>query len=609
MNSQFMKFLCAFLFLILIVAHARDVQRDTTVKGRQWQVEKLNYDMFDGCTLQLLKEPSRLYIPAPERFRQGVQTATFIVDYEGFTPQAQAAFQYAVDIWSSILVSSVPIRIKAKWAPLATGVLGSAGPNGFANDGSKWFPIALAEAMGGAALNNPDSADIKATFSSSFSNWYLGTDGNPASNEFDFVSVVLHELGHGLGFIGSMEYNNGSGSWGGGTSLPFVYDIYAVNGSGQQLIDTNIFPNPSMELGQQLVSNNLFYNSPKTVSANGGTPAPIYAPNPWEQGSSYSHFDEATYGGTQNALMTPSIAPGEVIHSPGPLMLALFEDNGWTVSSSGGPITKLEQTFSSSTLPVGWQTLDLDGNGTTWALRTQVDFGNGQVVNPQTGTHFLFSSFNSANGSTINDWIITPQLVGVQSGDKISFYAGAIGGSFPDSLRVLVSTTDTNPASFTTQLDYFQVAGPIGNWTKYQYDISAFAGQNIYVAIVYYHLNGGITGSASDNIWVDHFEWIGSGIVGIEDDPAVVTTYKLDQNYPNPFNPSTIIRYQIPKASDVKLSVYNVLGQEVAVLVNTLQSPGIYEVSFDAGGLSSGIYFYRLQAGEVMQTRRMLLTR
>ena len=609
MENKLLRFLSALLLLTTIFAYAKDVQRDGTVKARQWQVEKLNYDMFDGCTLQLLTEPSRLYIPAPDRFQQGVQTATFIVDYEGFTPQAQAAFQHAVDIWSSILVSSVPIRVKAKWAPLGSGVLGAAGPNGFANDGVKWFPIALAEAINGTGLNHPDSADINATFSSVFSNWYLGTDGNPAPTEFDFVSVVLHELGHGLGFLGSMEYNSGTGSWGAGTSIPFVYDLFTVNGSGQQLIDTNIFPNPSTALGQQLVSNNLFYNGTKTVTANGGTPAPIYAPNPWEQGSSYSHFDEASYNGTQNALMTPAIAPGEVIHSPGPLMLALFEDNGWTVSGGGGPVTKLEQTFSSSTLPAGWQVLDLDGNGTPWTLRSQVDFGGGNVVNPQTGTHFLYSSFNSANGSTINDWVITPKLSGVQTGDKISFYAGAVGGAFPDSLAVLVSTTDDNPASFATQLDYFQVAGPTGNWTKYQYDISAFAGQDIYVAIVYYHLNGGPTGSASDNVWVDHFEWVGNGIVGIENDPAVVTDYKLAQNYPNPFNPATIIRYQIPEAADVKLSVYNVLGQEVAVLVNTSQNPGVYEVRFDAGGLSSGIYFYRLQAGKTIQTRKMLLTR
>ena len=594
----------------MLWAQERDVRRDQHVQATKWEISNLNYNILDGCELQLLDQSSDLRITAPEQFQMGVQTATFIVDYDGFTPQAQAAFQYAVDIWSSILVSDVPIRVSAKWAPLASGVLGSAGPGDFANNGTNWYPVALAEASNGSALNHPDSADIVATFSSVFSNWYLGTDGNPPSNNFDFVSVVLHELGHGLGFLGSMGYDNGTGSWGLGTAFPFIYDQYSQNGNGQQLIDINNFPNSSTALGAQLVSNNLFYAGTKTVQANGGTPAPIYAPNPWEQGSSYSHFDESSYNGTPHALMTPAIAPGEAIHSPGTLMLALFEDNGWQVSGGGGGIvTKLEQTFSGATLPAGWQIVDVDGSGTTWELRTQVNF-DGTLVNPQIGTHFLFSSFNSANGTFISDWLITPQMQNVQNGDKISFYAGAIGGAFNDSLRVVVSTTNANPASFTNQVAYFKVAGPISSWNPYEFDISAFAGQNIYVALVYLHQNGGPNGEHSDNLWLDHFSWTGTGIVAIDDDqPAVAKAFSLEQNYPNPFNPETRIRYSVPKSANVTLSVYNLVGQKVAVLVNETQASGTYEISFDASHLSSGVYFYQLQAGEFSNVRKMLLTR
>jgi len=93
------------------------------------------------------------------------------------------------------------------------------------------------------------------------------------------------------------------------------------------------------------------------------------------------------------------------------------------------------------------------------------------------------------------------------------------------------------------------------------------------------------------------------------------TMFSLDQNYPNPFNPTTVVRYQLPVASGVKLVVYDVLGREVAVLVNERKEPGTYEVKFDGSGLTSGVYFYRIQAGDpslrsgqsFMQTRKVLL--
>ena len=81
----------------------------------------------------------------------------------------------------------------------------------------------------------------------------------------------------------------------------------------------------------------------------------------------------------------------------------------------------------------------------------------------------------------------------------------------------------------------------------------------------------------------------------------------LYQNYPNPFNPATLIKYVLPGRSDVTLTVYNTLGQRVAVLVHETQERGYHQASFDGGGLSSGVYFYRLQAGSSVTTKRMIL--
>ena len=83
--------------------------------------------------------------------------------------------------------------------------------------------------------------------------------------------------------------------------------------------------------------------------------------------------------------------------------------------------------------------------------------------------------------------------------------------------------------------------------------------------------------------------------------------FALEQNYPNPFNPSTTIKYELPKSSGVRLSVHDMLGQEISVLVNEMKEAGIHEVKFDASRLSSAVYFYRLQAGDLVSTKRMLV--
>jgi len=96
---------------------------------------------------------------------------------------------------------------------------------------------------------------------------------------------------------------------------------------------------------------------------------------------------------------------------------------------------------------------------------------------------------------------------------------------------------------------------------------------------------------------------------GIESAPGLPLAYRLSQNYPNPFNPSTTIRYGLPHKSIASLIVFNTLGQQVATLVQGEEEAGYHEVRFDASSLSSGVYFYRLQAGGFVQTRKLLLIR
>jgi hypothetical protein len=98
-------------------------------------------------------------------------------------------------------------------------------------------------------------------------------------------------------------------------------------------------------------------------------------------------------------------------------------------------------------------------------------------------------------------------------------------------------------------------------------------------------------------------------VTGVNAEHALPTAFALEQNYPNPFNPSTTIRYGLPSRAHVALTVYNTLGQQVSVLQNGEQETGFHEVKFDAKNLPSGVYFYRMQAGSFVETRRLILLR
>jgi hypothetical protein len=98
-------------------------------------------------------------------------------------------------------------------------------------------------------------------------------------------------------------------------------------------------------------------------------------------------------------------------------------------------------------------------------------------------------------------------------------------------------------------------------------------------------------------------------VTGVAAGKPLPIAFALEQNYPNPFNPSTIITYELPRASRVTLTVYDILGREVSLLVNEKKDAGVHEVTFDAAGLASGVYFYRLQAGSFVDTKKLLLVR
>ena len=101
--------------------------------------------------------------------------------------------------------------------------------------------------------------------------------------------------------------------------------------------------------------------------------------------------------------------------------------------------------------------------------------------------------------------------------------------------------------------------------------------------------------------------YFGSPLTGIQEGNEIPNAYSLSQNYPNPFNPTTTFKFSLPNAAQTKLVIYDLLGREVSVLVNAQLNAGNYKVVWDASNYSSGVYFYRIEAGSFVDVKKLVL--
>lgn len=274
--------------------------------------------------------------------------ATFVVTYNGFSAEAQAAFQAAVNIWANTISSPFPIRINATFTSLDSGVLGStrASVLCLTNSGAPntYYVMALAHKIDGNSSCGTGlvSHEMEASFNSNFANWDFGTGGIGVSGRYNFMTVVLHEIAHGLGVTGSFTSQGGVARL---NSLPFIYDRFSISGDGRHLLE---FPQPSTDLHAQLIADNTYLNGTSSTAANGGQNVKlethhftefyrVTSDNGWRQGSSYSHIDDIHYTATPNGLMTWALGTNEVYTDPGPIVKGMLRDLGWTLAGSGPP--------------------------------------------------------------------------------------------------------------------------------------------------------------------------------------------------------------------------------------------------------------------------------
>jgi hypothetical protein len=326
MKRQF-PLLIGFLILnSILTLKAQDLIKNSAVTGVCYAGTKIN----------------KIYIPPPKEFFRNAGSksgGTITVNYTGFSSQAKTAFDYAVSIWEAILPADAKFVVNATWEKISTtGVLAQStiteyvGGSGIdALNPLAFYPVALAEKITGKSLNEDLQGDITLLVNSSI-NWYLGTDGQTPKTKYDLVTVVLHEICHGLGFFDSFSSDGTLGYYGIG-SVPMIYDTFVENYEGSKLTDTLKFLNYSTALESQLTGNQLYFNGPllkKYTTLNNYTNlrAKLYAPSTWDDGSSISHLDESATR-SEDGLMTPFIDLQEAIHDPGKFTLSILGDLGW----------------------------------------------------------------------------------------------------------------------------------------------------------------------------------------------------------------------------------------------------------------------------------------
>jgi len=145
--------------------------------------------------------------------------------------------------------------------------------------------------------------------------------------------------------------------------------------------------------------------------------------------------------------------------------------------------------------------------------------------------------------------------------------------------------------------------GKLLAWTKEEIKLSEFAGKKILIKFIlvsdeYIEFDGW---------YIDDIEVFYYPITSVDEDSVMPLNFSLSQNFPNPFNPTTSIKYSLPEQRFVSLKIFDILGKEVATVVNENKPAGNYEVQFDASNLSSGVYFYQLRAGNFTESKKMLL--
>ena len=277
----------------------------------------------------------------PREFPEGrkqlkSKPATFVATYNNVPDNFQNTVEFVFDVLSDYLSSDIPINVSVDYRDLGVQdggglTLAQAGATAFPSNfpGTAYFntgyPISLAEKLAGREFNAPGEPDIDITINSNENATFnVAPNNENIGRRSDLATVLLHEVIHGLGFVGGSGINDDSDL---GFLSEAVYNRQLEDKQGANLLET--YDNPSIAIGEQLKSDSIFFNS---ASFSERTRVRIHAPSSFSPGSSIAHLDASTFGSTEDRLMVPFIRGGDVNYNPGVAIQMLY-DMGWNTTS------------------------------------------------------------------------------------------------------------------------------------------------------------------------------------------------------------------------------------------------------------------------------------